>query len=243
MTESHSGQAIIEYDTSAVKLVDYINRRPLTSETSNCPLIPIIILLGEEEENKLDDVKEVLATVGGANKILTISTPAATMLLTILDIVHNRKRVEDTFRKMKKVRIISSKYPYLPVFGTKTTKTAANASYEPSKSEATSISATDFKMDEIDDVSDVSNFLPSYLLSVSKRNLSTASPPTLRRKDTTKNEDDLHWEPTNDEDKDNDENESSLMEFNPRKSRADSLDSVASATSGNKLNIPGPLSL
>ncbi len=193
------------------------------AETSNCPLIPIIALVSDE--SKVNDAREALTGVGGVNKILHLNSPTKDVLVAIMDVVYNRKKVEDTFRSMKKVRVISSKYPFLPVFGVKASPSKSkDKDYEPTKSSSTSLTGADFKLEEIEDVSDCQSLLPEFLSPAKRTHL-----PFLKSRDLAPPEE-IVIDPK--------ENDDSGLEISAENYRADVLEE--SSVSGDKLDIPIP---
>lgn len=154
-------------------------------ETSNCPLIPVIALVSDE--SKVHDANESLNSVGGVNKIVHLNAPTKDVLMAIMDVVYNRKRVEDTFRSIKKVRVISSKYPYLPVFGTKASPAKSKEhGVDASQSGSTSLTGADFKLEEIEEVSECASLLPEFLSPVRRSTL-----PFLRNRTSSALQEDL----------------------------------------------------
>ncbi len=203
-----------------------MNKRPSSAETSNCPLIPIIALVSDE--SKVNDAREALTGVGGVNKILHLNSPTKDVLVAIMDVVYNRKKVEDTFRSMKKVRVISSKYPFLPVFGVKASPSKSkDKDYEPTKSSSTSLTGADFKLEEIEDVSDCQSLLPEFLSPAKRTHL-----PFLKSRDLAPPEEIVI------DSKSRMENDDSGLEISAENYRGDVLEE--SSVSGDKLDIPIP---
>lgn len=176
---------IIEYDTSSLKLIDYINKRPLSPETSNCALIPTVVVVPEDVN--LAEAEENIRNVGGANKVLNPPLDTKQVLLATIDLLYNRKRVEDTFQSLKKVQFIASKYPYVPIFGGKSPKKFVENHNDVASlhSGSTSVSAADFKLDEIDDVTDCSSLYPEYLKAVPKDQLPSIRNAVKKKRELT----------------------------------------------------------
>jgi hypothetical protein len=224
-------KAIVEFDASSAKLIDYLNKRPLMAETSNCPLIPVIVLV--TDETKINDTKEQLMSVGGVNKIVQLNAPSKEILMAIMDVVYNRKRVEDTFRSIKKVRLISSKYPYLPVFGVKSSLPKnKETGIDAGKSGSTSLTGVDFKLDEIEDISECPSLLPEFLSPARRSTL-----PWLKTRDASTLPDDFDLDgPT--EDRNGNFVPQSMTQFQGESFRSDIPDDIDSF--GEKLDIPLP---
>lgn len=71
------------------------------------------MLLNESNER---EATEHLKAVGGVTKIVKHPFATKDLLYTILDVLTTQKKVEETFRALTKRKIISSKYPYMPIF-------------------------------------------------------------------------------------------------------------------------------
>lgn len=166
---------LADFDTGAVKIVDTINKRPLMPETNNCSLIPTIVMANESNQK---DAIEHLAEVGGVNKLLVPPYTTKKIMSALLEVLFNRKRVEDTFRDLKKHPTISAKYPYLPIFENSTT---AEGNTSPSKlkdlldynneksvlkSTVSSSTAHEHHMEEIEDGTECSSMIPDDVKQV-----------------------------------------------------------------------------
>jgi hypothetical protein len=59
---------------------------------------------------------EHLRLAGGVTKIVKYPFKTKDLLYTALDVLATQRKVEETFRALTKKKIISSKYPYMPIF-------------------------------------------------------------------------------------------------------------------------------
>jgi hypothetical protein len=101
---------VIEYDPSTLKLLEYINKRPMTGDTMKHPLIPTIVLLNEGTE---PGTRESIESVGGSNAIFQLPIRTNIIMAEIIDILHRRRQLDSTFKDLKQNRV---QYPFLAVF-------------------------------------------------------------------------------------------------------------------------------
>ena len=125
---------------------------------------------------------EHLRGAGGVTKVVKQPIQTKELLYTIIDVLSTQKKVEDTFKSLTRKKIISSKYPYLPIFdavnteevmadsdGPKATRrpTRINevGSLEPSvMSSHTGVHHHhETKVEELEDATDCSSLLPEYV--------------------------------------------------------------------------------
>ncbi len=151
-------------------------------------MIPTVIIIPDDVNEA--EAREHIASVGGANKIVVQPIDTKQVLLSIIDLIYNRKRVEDTFQSLKKVQFIASKYPYVPIFGGKSPKKAYESQNEIASvhSGSTSVSAADFKLDEIDDVTECSSLYPEYLKAIPSDQLPSIRNSVKKKKELTGDE-------------------------------------------------------
>jgi len=119
----HIDLVIVEYDSTAVRLIDHINKsvtRSISSILINDPnplkysIIPTIALMnGEVNEH---EATEHLKAVGGVTKVLKSPYSTSDLMNIIMEILSIRKKVDDAFKDASKNKVISSKYPHLPIF-------------------------------------------------------------------------------------------------------------------------------
>lgn len=101
---------VIDYDPSTLKLLEYINKRPMMEETIKHPLIPTIVLLNESAEL---GTRENIEAVGGSNAIFQLPVRTSLIMSEIIDILHRRRQLDSTFKDLKQNRV---QYPFLGVF-------------------------------------------------------------------------------------------------------------------------------
>lgn len=191
---------IADYDSSAVRLIDSVNRRTTNPETKGCPIIPTIIILTDNNEK---EALEHLRAVGGVTKIVKQPFQTKDLLYMIIDVLTTQKKVEETFKSLTKKKIISSKYPYMPIFDTIDTKTAAAAAESEEKqkqketirkpikiNEHASVksgasgsfaSYHEHKMEEIDEGTECSSLLPEFVNRIRKEQPEMNSPYRQQR--------------------------------------------------------------
>jgi hypothetical protein len=102
---------IIDFDQSATRLLEYINKRPMMEETMKHPLIPTVALLHDNAD--ADTYRENIESVGGANAIFQLPVRTHTIMTEIIDILHRRRNLDSTFKDLKQNRV---QYPFLPIF-------------------------------------------------------------------------------------------------------------------------------
>lgn len=122
-SDYHVDLVIVEYDSTAVRLIDHINKsvtRSITSILANEPnplkysIIPTIALMNAEVNEH--EATEHLKAVGGVTKVLKSPYSTSDLMNIIMEILSIRKKVDDAFRNASKNKVISSKYPHLPIF-------------------------------------------------------------------------------------------------------------------------------
>ena len=132
---------ILDFDTHSIKLLDMINKRSSDPKTAHLPLISTIVILPLEEvggysaeggttqpqpqlgnktqEDKQQgssegfDPKQLISAAGGCNAMQGHNVSSKQMLYCALDALYRRKLVEGSYREIKIVKSVSSKYPYL----------------------------------------------------------------------------------------------------------------------------------
>lgn len=166
-------QILADFDLSIPKLVDFINKRPTLPESNLCPLVPIIILA---KESSVKDVQEHLQPVGGATKVLGPPLQSQIIFNIILEVLHNRKQVEDTFNHIKKVPTKSAKYPFLGIFEARAPLKNKDAEGESKTSHPLIPSHAETTVEELDNASESSSMLPNYVKNARREY------PTLRNK-------------------------------------------------------------
>jgi hypothetical protein len=190
---------IADYDSSAVRLVDFVNKRATHPLTKSCPIIPTIILLYESNER---EAMEHLRLAGGVTKIVKYPFKTKDLLYTVLDVLTTQRKVEETFRALTKKKIISSKYPYMPIFDNglpepqrpepeqkeieKTARrTVRIADHESLRSGGTLsgsfASHHEQRVEEIEDGTDCSSLLPEFVKRIRKQQPEMNSPYRAER--------------------------------------------------------------
>ncbi len=160
---------LADSDTSTLKLIDYINKRPITPETSNCPLIPIIILTSDSLES---DFTESLRNAGNVNKFIKTPCKTKDILFSMIEVLHTRRQIEETFKDLKKTKIMTSKYPYLPIFTNEavTTKNDQNKNNSYTSQHSDNTSSHKNTIEEIDDGTECSSLLPNFVTNSRLKN-------------------------------------------------------------------------
>lgn len=172
-------QVLADYDTSAIRLVDFVNKRTTNPLTKACPHIPIIVFLHESNER---EAMEHLRGAGGVTKIVRQPIQTKELLYTIIDVLSTQKKVEDTFKALTRKKIISSKYPYLPIFdAVNTEEVVADADGHKATRRPTRINEVgsvepsvmsshtgvhhhhETKVEELEDATECSSLLPDYV--------------------------------------------------------------------------------
>lgn len=195
---------LADYDTSAIRLVDFVNKRTTNPLTKACPHIPIIVLLHESNER---EAMEHLRGAGGVTKIVMQPFQTKDLLYTMIDVLSTQKKVEDTFRSLTRKKIISSKYPYLPIFDKVNSdetaaeldeKTRGVASRRQTRHEVGvghSASGSvggpghEQKVEEIEDGTDCSSLLPEFVRRIRAESPELNSPYRAAQRKRTDTED------------------------------------------------------
>lgn len=148
---------LIDADKAAINLVKYIN--------DVCPTIPVVMLLSENTE---DDYVELIKNVGDVNKIIKLPCKTKVILYAMIELLQIRQDFEQPYNSLKTKRVVSSKYPYLPIFANSSpTKTSAAAAATSNgavnKGEDESHVSLPSNLEEIDDGTDCSSLLPPFV--------------------------------------------------------------------------------
>ena len=123
--ESVPGVDIIVMDTdhNSIKLLDIINKRPSLKQTSSLPLISTVMVLPEiatggqlQSGFTSKEALQHIDDVGGAGYICPHNISSQDLLFTVVEALCRRKMVEVTFRDLKAAKIKAKKYPFIPVF-------------------------------------------------------------------------------------------------------------------------------
>jgi hypothetical protein len=120
-------------------------------------VIPVVILASAATEQ---DAKEHFESLGGTVKVLKQTCSSKELLLAMIDLLHNCRRVEDIFQDLKKGQIASSKYPYLPLFENKQKDLLES---DLAKNGSVSEHSVQFHVEEVDDGTECSSLLPEFL--------------------------------------------------------------------------------
>lgn len=127
-------------------------RRPYVPETTNCPLIPVIVLVTASNEA---DVRHHYSGSGGCIKYVRQGTATKDLLLTMVEVLYGCRRVEDIFADVKTSIQMSSKYPFMPLFESIPIPTIKSADQEEEESQTTTSSQNfaNYQVDEIEEAS------------------------------------------------------------------------------------------
>jgi hypothetical protein len=104
----------MEADAGCVRLLDYINKRPINAQTSMYPLISTVVVVPEGTDG---EILANIRAVGDANMFIKLPTSSASAFAAIIEVLQRRKAVETTFRDLKDSQVVAAKYPFLPIFG------------------------------------------------------------------------------------------------------------------------------
>jgi hypothetical protein len=196
-SDSHVDLVIVEYDSTAVRLIDHINKsvtRSITSILANEPnplkysIIPTIALMNVEVNEH--EATEHLKAVGGVTKVLKSPYSTSDLMNIIMEILSIRKKVDDAFRNASKNKVISSKYPHLPIFDNPqdfVNTTVKKKTQQISRDEgngmsiAGGVSRTSMKryeqeVKEFDEGTHCSSLLPQFVKDIRKENPDLLSP-------------------------------------------------------------------
>ena len=196
-SDSHVDLVIVEYDSTAVRLIDHINKsvtRSITSILANEPnplkysIIPTIALMNAEVNEH--EATEHLKAVGGVTKVLKSPYSTSDLMNIIMEILSIRKKVDDAFRNASKNKVISSKYPHLPIFDNPqdfVNTTVKKKTQQISRDEgngmsvAGGVSRTSMKryeqeVKEFDEDTHCSSLLPQFMKDIRKENPDFLSP-------------------------------------------------------------------
>eukprot|EP00597_Dinobryon_sp_UTEXLB2267_P014299 CAMPEP_0170116102 /NCGR_PEP_ID=MMETSP0020_2-20130122/12003_1 /TAXON_ID=98059 /ORGANISM="Dinobryon sp., Strain UTEXLB2267" /LENGTH=1446 /DNA_ID=CAMNT_0010344023 /DNA_START=151 /DNA_END=4491 /DNA_ORIENTATION=- len=118
---SKSGVSILlaDIDSVAVKLAEFINKRATDEKSNHCPVIPMIFFTHDGVDES--DLISSLMAVGGATKIINSPCPTKDLLYTIIEVLYKCKIVDDTYKELNEKKTMTTKYPYYPLFQSKST--------------------------------------------------------------------------------------------------------------------------
>lgn len=158
---------LTEFDPVNTKLVDHLLKRPNLPETHNCPIIPVMLLTTPNNQN---EANESAAKSTGALKTISQSSHAKDVLLSLIEMLYNSRKVEDLFKDLKQSKVVAAKYPYLPIFNNKipmSMKKKVTLDTESVFSSSTASSA-EFGVEEIEDSAEYSSMLPEIFHHLTK---------------------------------------------------------------------------
>lgn len=168
MDQKHGIDLILaEYDQATIKIIDIVSKRSSAPDTCNCPLIPIIVLMGDNSEMDSGENVKILSKV---NKIIKFPAPTRDVLLAMIEILHTRRQLEVTFKDLRKQKALSSKYPYLPIFEASPMRGKTKTEFESIHSEGSFLSEMEHKIEELDEYTECSSLLPMVLKEERKLN-------------------------------------------------------------------------
>jgi D-mannonate dehydratase len=150
-------------------------------------------------ENNERDALEHIKAAGGVTKIVRHPFHTKDLLYTILDVITTQRKVEETFRSLTKKKIISSKYPFMPIFDNPTAAAAVAANEHEVKESvertvrrtirandhesvrsgtvaSSLISAHEQRVEELEDGTDCSSLLPEFVKRIRKQHPELNSP-------------------------------------------------------------------
>lgn len=142
-------------------------KRPNNHETNNCPIIPVLFLVNASTEA---EANEQSAKSTGALKTINQSTPLKELLLALVEMLYNSRKVEDLFKDLKQSKVVAAKYPYLPIFNTKpamAVKKKVAQDTESVFSASTTSSAMEYGVEEIEEC-EYSSILPEILQGMNR---------------------------------------------------------------------------
>lgn len=116
------------------------------------------------------EANEQAAKSTGALKIIGQSTPLKELLLALVEMLYNSRKVEDLFKDLKQSKVVAAKYPYLPIFNTKpamAVKKKLAQDTESVYSASTTSSAMEYGIEEIEDC-EYSSILPEIMQSLNR---------------------------------------------------------------------------
>jgi hypothetical protein len=184
---------LFEADAGGVRLLDYINKRPINPATSNFPLISTVVVV---PQNVDADILRSIKAVGGANACIQLPTTSAAAFVAILEVLQRRKSVETTFRDLKESQVQSKKYPFMPLFGSSLRRMEEEAgedgsedNFDPAALKADTVEelpsiSSMFGGDVQDDWSETSSVIPENVKRLRKRErLKRAQLPAALSKD------------------------------------------------------------
>jgi tetratricopeptide (TPR) repeat protein len=123
---------IMDFDTNSLRLLDMINKRPKLKESAHLALIcTVIILPSEEPDTRVggggmagiggspSDWQASIDAVGGATAVHPHTVASKNVMSTILDALTRKRSVELAYRDLKATKIKAAKYPFVPLFSSK----------------------------------------------------------------------------------------------------------------------------
>ena len=103
---------IMDADTSALKLVENINKRAIDRKTCQFPVIATILLIPYNVDT---DYMNILNSVGGATACLSFPGTTKKIFERVLETIYQFKMIESTYKDLSKVRQ-TKQFPFLPLF-------------------------------------------------------------------------------------------------------------------------------
>lgn len=196
-SDYHIDLVIVEYDSTAVRLIDVVNKRLRNIKTRKLPVIPTIAIFNPETSEH--EALEHLIAVGGVTKIIKSPHKSKDVLYCIMEVLSTQKLVEKTFKDASKKKIISSKYPYLQIFDGQHNGNNNNLELSTTKNniETSSKSNISFrrqsefdKIDELDDATECSSLIPNFIKNIRKENSELLSPFIKSKRENMNNNND-----------------------------------------------------
>lgn len=149
---------------------------------------------------------EHLRGAGGVTKIIMQPFQTKDLFYIMIDALSTQKKVEDTFKSLTRKKIISSKYPYMPIFDKSALEEAENEekgrSMDRTSRRQTRITeigslrsgvsvSGEQKVEEVEDATDCSSLLPDYVKRIRAESPELNSPYRQHRMRADTEEGDL----------------------------------------------------
>ena len=103
---------LLDGDSTGIRILDTINKRPFVEVTSKFPVIYSVMLLPPNADSLL---KENIEAIGGPNLLLTLPCSTKHILYSLLDVLWRGNVVEKNFKNLTQ-SVQRAKFAYIPIF-------------------------------------------------------------------------------------------------------------------------------
>jgi hypothetical protein len=141
----------------------------------------VVILVTPNNEN---DARLHFISSGGCPKFLKSTIPTKDLLLTMIEMLHGCRKVEDIFKDIRINGLVSSKYPYLPVFESiqiPAIKSTDDGDEDETQTTTSSQKINNYQVDEIEEASENTLLVPDIVSKSPQRRAQMEKDENLRQ--------------------------------------------------------------